>query len=164
LIISGAITTVSTIIGVRLRMPQPEQLNLDPLRPYEEPQIALDIQPRSGPIVISIEYQIDPDDVIDFLAAMAERRRIRRRDGARHWTLLRDLADPRLWVERYQTPTWHDYLRHTTRITHADASIPERVLNLHRGPLPPRVHRMIERQTGSLPPVPAPQLTEIETS
>ncbi len=51
----------------------------------------------------------------EFLDAMTERRRIRRRDGARHWTLLRDLEDPRLWIESYQFPTWVEYVRHNQR-------------------------------------------------
>jgi len=82
---------------------------------------------------------------------MAERRRIRRRDGARHWTLLRDLGDPELWIERYHTPTWIDYVRHNHRRTQEDAGVTDLIQALHRGTEPPRVHRMIERQTGSLP-------------
>ena len=58
---------------------------------WTEPKVAVDIQPRSGPVVITIEYLIRQEDQIEFLAVMSERRRIRRRDGARHWTLLRDL-------------------------------------------------------------------------
>ena len=65
---------------------------------------------------------------------MAERRRIRRRDGARNWRLLRDLADPQLWIERYETPTWLDYIRLNNRLTQDDATIPERLRALHRGP------------------------------
>lgn len=34
---------------------------------------------------------------------------MRRRDGARNWLLLRDLAAPRLWIERYGSSTWLDY-------------------------------------------------------
>ena len=74
-------------------------------------------------------------------------RRIRRRDGARHWTLLRDLADPRVWIERYHTPTWVDYVRHNQRITEADRTITDHVRALHRGDERPRIHRMIERPT-----------------
>ena len=56
--------------------------------------MALDLEPRSGPIVIEITYTIEPGDMPAFLAVMAERERMRRRDGARHWTLLRDLEHP----------------------------------------------------------------------
>ena len=101
--------------------------------------------------VITIEYVIDERDIDEFLAAMADRRRIRRRDGARHWTLMRDLADPRLWIERYHTPTWVDYVRHNQRMTQADIAVSDHVLALHRGKEPPRVHRLIERPTRPAP-------------
>jgi MFS family permease len=157
LLASVLVHAAGILIGFYLTLPDHTIQNLDPLRRWTEPEVAIDIKPRSGPVVITIEYIIRQEDVREFLAAMAERRRVRRRDGARHWTLLRDLADPELWVERYHTPTWLDYVRHNQRITQADAEIGERVRALHRGTTPPRVHRMIERQTGSLPaPFPSP--------
>src|SRR5690606_38575004 len=111
-----------------------------------EPAVALEIQPRSGPIVVTVEYRIRERDVLEFLTLIAERRRIRRRDGARRWQLLRDLAEPELWIERFQAPTWLDYVRQSQRATQGDASVVERLRALHIGPEPPRVRRMIERQ------------------
>lgn len=140
------------IAGFWISLPQTGGLNLD-LRDWREPETAVQIEPRSGPVVVTIEYRIAQADIVEFLTAMAERRRIRRRDGARHWTLLRDLGDPELWVERYHTPTWLDYVRHNQRRTQTDAINSERLLALHIGPAKPVVHRMIERQTGSLPPM-----------
>jgi hypothetical protein len=96
--------------------------------------------------VITIEYRIREEDVREFLALMVERRRIRRRDGARHWHLLRDLAKPELWTERYDTPTWLDYVRQAQRMTQADARIVDRLSELHREAEPPQVRRRIERQ------------------
>lgn len=134
-------------IGLLLPLPQQQVLNLDPLNRFREPHLALDLKPRSGPIAIMIEYVIREEDVPEFLAIMAERRRIRRRDGARNWTLARDLENPSIWIEHYHTPTWIEYVRHNGRITHADAVIGERVRALHSGDEPPRVRRMIERPT-----------------
>lgn len=148
--ITSLVQLVVALLAIRLPLPQVEALNLDPLSRWTEPDIAVAIQPRSGPIVITIEYRIAPSDIAKFLAEMAERRRIRIRDGARHWTLLRDLGDADLWIERYHVATWVDYVRHNQRRTHADAVNSERILALHRGPDTPRVHRMIERQTGAL--------------
>jgi len=85
-------------------LPPLTALNLDPLSRWREPQIAVDIEPRSGPIIVTVEYMIRDEDVFEFLGAMSERRRIRKRDGARQWTLLRDLVDPELWIERYEAP------------------------------------------------------------
>ena len=118
---------VGILIGFFLSLPDHKLQNLDPLSRWTEPKVTIDIKPRSGPVVITIEYVIRQEDVRAFLAVMSERRRVRRRDGARHWTLLRDLADPELWVERYHTPTWLDYIRHNQRITQADAEIGERI-------------------------------------
>jgi len=149
LCVSAGVLGACALAGWKLPLPAADDLNLDPLSRWTEPQIAVAIEPRSGPVVIEIEYVIDETDIPAFLAAMAERRRIRRRDGARHWTLARDLGDPRLWIERYHTATWTDYVRHNQRITHDDAEITEAIRRLHRGERP-RVHRMIERSTSAV--------------
>ncbi|MEZ2329415.1 MFS transporter [Mesorhizobium sp. RCC_202] len=134
-------------IGLVLPLPRQTVLNLDPLNRFKEPMLALDLKPRSGPIAIMIEYIIREEDVTEFLATMAERGRIRRRDGARNWTLARDLENPGIWIEHYHTPTWVEYIRHNRRATHADAVVGERIRALHSGEDPPRVRRMIERPT-----------------
>ncbi|TGQ52838.1 MFS transporter [Mesorhizobium sp. M1C.F.Ca.ET.193.01.1.1] len=134
-------------IGFFLPLPQQTALNLDPLNRFKEPMLALDLKPRSGPIAIMIEYVIREEDVAEFLATMAERGRIRRRDGARNWTLARDLENPGIWIEHYHTPTWVEYIRHNRRATHADAVVGERIRALHSSQDPPRVRRMIERPT-----------------
>lgn len=144
---AGAAQFLCALIGLRAPLSSTSGLNLDLIGSWTEPDLAVSIQPRSGPIVITIEYLIDEVDIDEFLAAMVDRRRIRRRDGARHWTLLRDLSDPRLWIERYHTATWLDYVRHNQRITEADRDITDHVRALHRGPERPRVRRMIERPT-----------------
>jgi hypothetical protein len=148
LLIAAGVLVAGATLGLRLPLPELKTLNLDPLNRWTEPNIVVDILPRSGPIVITIEYAIREADVVAFLAVMEERRRIRRRDGARHWTLLRDLEHPEIWTERYHNPTWLDYVRHNQRITQADAAVGERLRELHQGPDRPRVRRMIERQTG----------------
>lgn len=153
LLAASAVTAACAALGRWLPLAQTEDLNLDLLRLWKEPSTALPVEPRTGPVVITIEYVIHTEDIVDFLEAMSEWRRVRRRDGARNWRLLRDLADPELWIERYETPTWLDYVRHNSRMTQHDAIIPERLRALHRGPEPPRVRRMIERQS-------APPLTE----
>jgi hypothetical protein len=131
-------------------MPAFASLNLDPLNRFTEPALSLDITPRSGPIVIQVDYEIGDDDLAEFMELMGERRRIRIRDGARNWALMRDLENPSLWTETYHTPTWVEYIRHNQRRTQADAENTDRLRALHRGEGPLHVHRMIERQ--AIPP------------
>lgn len=144
----------SGAVGLRLPLPDRTEMNLDPLNRFVEPSLALDLKPRSGPIHVEVEYLIRDPDLPAFLEAMADRQRIRLRDGARHWTLQRDLEDPEIWLESYQTPTWVDYVRHNLRRTQADLASFDRILALHRGPERPRVRRRIVRQarwTGAEP-------------
>ncbi len=147
----------SGAIGLWLPLPDRATLDLDPLGRWVEPKVELDLKPRSGPIAIAVEYRIDPGDVPAFLEVMAERHRIRARDGARHWTLMRDLEDITLWLESYQTPTWVDYVRHNLRRTKADADVSDRLFALHRGDGTPRVTRRIVRQVWWDPLATAPK-------
>lgn len=147
--------------GLRSPLAQSEQLDLDPLRQWQAPETAVPVDMRTGPVVITIEYLIRQEDQLRFLAAMSERHRIRRRDGALNWRLLRDLADPELWIERYETPTWLDYVRLNNRMTRHDAVVPESLRALHRGPTPPRVRRMIERSATALSPHPTTGAHEV---
>lgn len=151
LFIAAAVLAICAVLGLRVPLAEARDLNLDPLRAWQAPETAVPVEPRTGPVVITIEYEIREEDMLEFLTAMSERRRIRRRDGAMNWMLLRDLGNPRLWVERYTTPTWLEYIRHNNRITQDDAAIPQRLRDLHQGPGHPVVRRMIERQTGALP-------------
>jgi MFS family permease len=144
---AAAVQALSVPLGLFLPLPQGEALNLDPQNRWSEPDTAVPIEPRSGPVVVTIEYRILSQHIRDFLAVMNERRRIRVRDGARHWTLLRDLGDENLWIERYTVPTWLEYIRHNQRRTHADTANSDLIRALHQGPNLPQVHRMIERQT-----------------
>jgi MFS family permease len=161
LLVSVLVLLGCAALGFRFALPQTEDLKLNLWQRWKEPEISLPIEQRSGPVVITIEYRIEEDDVLEFLTAMSDRKRIRRRDGARHWSLLRDLSEPDLWIERYESPTWLDYVRQNQRMTEDDAAVGERIRQLHRGPDKPRVRRMIERQTSSPPAPPSPRVKDL---
>jgi predicted MFS family arabinose efflux permease len=148
---AALVLLICTAMGLQMPLAETDDLNMDPLRRWQAPETAVPVELRTGPVVITIEYVIREQDVLEFLTTMAERRRIRKRDGAMNWTLMRDLADPQLWVERFTLPTWLEYIRHNNRMTQDDATVPERLRELHQGPGLPVVRRMIERQTGALP-------------
>lgn len=160
LLAAAGVQMLSVVAGLRLPLRDIETANLAP-RGWEAPDTEVPVEARSGPVVVTIDYRIAPQDVVAFLNVMNERRRIRRRDGAHHWALLRDLNDPELWIERYHVSTWLDYIRHNQRRTEADRANSEALLALHRSSEPPRVHRMIERQTGSLPVMRLPTPREL---
>ncbi|WP_019219946.1 MFS transporter [Bartonella florencae] len=138
---------LGALAGIKFRIQEIPQIDLDPLDHFREPELLLDLKARSGPIMIMIDYQIHENDLEEFLKVMTRRRHIRLRDGARQWVLLRDLERPQYWTEAYHMPTWVDYLRHNHRRTKADAEVNKLLRHLNRAPNGIRVHRMIERQT-----------------
>ena len=149
LAIAAAVLVGGAVIGLWLRTPDLEALNLDPANRFREPALALDLRGRSGPIFVMVDYRIDQADTPEFLRLMAERRAIRRRDGARNWALLRDMERPERWSESYHIATWDEYVRHNLRRTTSDAAVTEALRALHRGEGDPTVHRMIERHSVS---------------
>lgn len=149
----GAATcqVIAILAGFVAPLPKLEALDLDPLGTWTEPETSIPVEPRSGPVFVTIAWHIRPERMDAFTTAMAERRRIRRRDGAQDWRLAQDLAHPDTWLEMYRTPTWADYVRHNHRRTKADADNAQALLELHEGHQAPVVTRVLEQQSvGSL--------------
>src|SRR4029453_19202466 len=76
-----------------------------------------------GPVLVTIEYTIDPARAEDFLRAVHAQHGLRRRDGAIAWGIYRDTEDPRRYVETFVAPSWLDHLRQHERVTAADREI-----------------------------------------
>lgn len=147
LVAAGIVLLIGAILGFFFSLPKEGSDNLTPWDRWQEPEIAMNIQPTSGPITVIVEFLIREEDTLEFLSVMHERRRVRVRDGAHNWSLTRDLQYPERWMMSYQLPTWIEYVRHHQRMTIADKPIADRLAALHQGDKPPIIHRMIERQT-----------------
>lgn len=147
LVSSAASVIMGALAGYKLPLPEFSRLNLDPLDQFIEPTLAVQLKPQTGPIMITIDFDIGENDIPAFLEAMTLRRRIRKRDGARRWSLLRDLEQPNIWTEKFYLATWVEYIRHNQRRTISDSDVSDTLDKLHQGTEPPRVRRMIERQT-----------------
>ncbi|MHA6722376.1 MFS transporter [Sphingomonas sp. RS2018] len=145
LLASAGVSVGCLVLGLRFPLATAQKLDLEPLGRWKEPTLALPIEGRSGPVVTTIEYRVAAENLAEFLHLMVERRRIRRRDGARHWSLLRDLTQPDTWIERYDTSTWTETVRHNERATKGDAAVGDRLRALTASTEHPRVRRMIAR-------------------
>ncbi|MDE2363609.1 MAG: MFS transporter [Hyphomicrobiales bacterium] len=150
LTLSSVGLVLSALLGIWMRIPQvsgPNELTSDWL---EDPEMRLQLTPRSGPIVVEIEYRVDPKRARLFYAVMQQIQHSRQRNGAYSWSIARDIADPELWTERYHCPTWLDYLRQRNRPTDSERTLHARAMEFHLGPEPVRIRRMLERPVGSV--------------
>jgi predicted MFS family arabinose efflux permease/quinol monooxygenase YgiN len=96
-----------------------------------------------GPVMITVQYGINPEKVNEFLRALSEMRRIRRRDGAIFWEVFRDIKDPSRIIESFMVESWEEHLRQHERITKADVEIEQKVRAFHTLPEPPVVSHLI---------------------
>jgi MFS family permease len=107
------------------------------------PTVVIELDPDEGPVMVSIDYEIDPAETDDFVRAIHELRAIRLRDGAVRWGLFHDSADESHYVETFLVESWAEYLRQRERMTMTDRDVRDRVYKYQRGAIPPPVSRMI---------------------
>ena len=150
LLTGGVAMLAMSLLGLWLRMPSAEAAAEDAHDEPGEPQVALALTPRSGPIIVEIDYRVDPGKAREFYQMSLDVQRVRQRNGGYGWSISRDVADVELWTERFHCPTWHDYLRQRIRATEAERELQAHLIDFHQGPEPVRVRRMLERPFGSV--------------
>ncbi|MFO1268383.1 MAG: MFS transporter [Rubrivivax sp.] len=121
-------------------------------RPLPEPQVP--VAPDDGPVMVTIEYQVDPARATEFAEVMQRTRRARLRQGALSWGLFRDVAEPGRYIEYFVDETWIEHLRRLERFTAFDAELRELRLSFHTGSEPPLVRRYVG--DAHMPPAEAP--------
>lgn len=125
--------------------------DLTPARVWTPPVAAGNVAPDAGPVLVTVEYRIDPVRAGDFRAVMQKSRRSRLQHGALAWELFRDSTDPARYIEYFIDETWVDHLRRFDRVTAADVALRQERNSFHLGDQPPKVQRCIaeslDRQT-----------------
>jgi quinol monooxygenase YgiN len=117
--------------------------DLTPARILQEPVPAFPVEHRMGPVMVTVEYQIEPARADEFAAVMRESRANRLQKGALSWGLFHDVSHPGRYVEYYLDESWADHLRRFDRFTAGDAELRERRYAFHVGAEPPKVSRYI---------------------
>lgn len=149
LIADGIALLCSPLLGLLLPIARPITPDDRSIQP-EDLDVRLALTDRSGPIVVTVEYRISPNDARAFYRHLQTISLGRKRNGAYGWSLARDVADPEIWIERFHCPTWLDYLRLRSRMTKTERDDIERGEGLHKGPGPVFVRHMLERPFGSV--------------
>ena len=141
--ISAAGMIVGLALTWKVHLRSGEGLNLAPSRQWPAPIVHHDPEPDRGPVLVTVEYQIDPQRTREFAAAMREVRRIRLRDGAFQWGLFNDSAAPDRYTEMFLVGSWAEHLRQHERATVADQDIVESARRFHTGDGRPVVRHLI---------------------
>jgi len=100
-----------------------------------------------GPVLVNLEFRIDPARAVEFERAMHALEPIRRRDGAVMWSVFTDMAEPSRYLETYMVETWGEHVRQHYRLTASDSDAWKRVRSFHVGPEPLLISHLIAPPT-----------------
>jgi MFS family permease len=127
------------------RLPKAEAADLSPSLHWLAPVVSTEPEAERGPVLVTVEYHIDPAKAREFARAACELRPIRQRDGAVNWGLFQDLADPSRWIETFVLETWAEHLRQHERVTVEDRHVEDAVRAFQVGRETPLVnHHIVE--------------------
>lgn len=111
--------------------------------PWLAPVVVSEPAPDEGPVLVVVEYQIDPSRAEEFARAMHDFERIRRRTGAMSWGLFHDVAESGRYVETFTIESWIEHLWQHERPTLEDRAIQERILAFQLNGTVPKVSHFI---------------------
>lgn len=143
LLVAGVSCAATAAFSLLWRLPTAPG-DISPWDHWRLPMIVrdLEISLEDGPVLVTIEYLVDPHSIKAFVHAMREYEDVRRRDGASRWGLYRDTEVPGKYVETFVVTSWAEHLRQHARVTQADRKLEERVASLVLGE--PTVKHLID--------------------
>ena len=140
---AGVCLFVSAAATARLRLGSAEQTEVSAAPSWPEPTMAMDIPPEHGPVLVAVEYEIDPARREEFIQLMRGMKMIRRRDGAMRWGLYQDVSAPGRMRESFLVESWAEHLRQHERMTAADREVQRQALSFHVGEGAPEVKHWV---------------------
>ena len=119
---AGIGMAVAVVLTWRFKLGEHEILDFTPTMDWPLPVLAE--PPESDvPVMVTISYHIRPDKRAEFVAAMQDVRRMRRRNGAYFWQLFHDSENPTRFIECFMDESWVEHLRQHERASVADREI-----------------------------------------
>lgn len=117
------------------------QHDLSPSMHWPEPHLLIEPEFQEGPVMVMLEYDVEPEQAPAFLKALNSMGHLRRRDGAFFWSVFYDPSIVGRFVETFSTENWVEHLRQHGRGTKADLQVEDRVRAFQvKGKQPKVVH------------------------
>ena len=144
---AGAIVAIP--LTWRWKLQTGTAIDLTPSMHWPTPVIALEVEPDRGPVLVTVEYRIDPHNREAFLRALEKLAHERRRDGAYAWGVFEDAGDEGRFLETFLVESWLEHLRQHERVTNADRILQTAVHRYHLEGTPKVTHFIAAEPTGS---------------
>lgn len=144
------VAALALFIGVATMLRWPlnvvEKLDLTPALGWPEPKLVVTPRPEDGPVLVTVEYQVAPENAAAFVRAMQRVGRMRRRTGAYSWGLYNDPSNPDRYMETFLTRTWAEHVRQHTRPTMTDQRIQDEAYAFQKPSTTPLISHFVATQ------------------
>jgi predicted MFS family arabinose efflux permease len=134
LYLAAAGAAIGMALTARWRLQTAAALDLTPSMHWRTPVFVHPIEDDEGPILLTVEYQIDPKDIRPFLKLMHEIGLERKRDGAYAWGVFEDTQVSGRIIETFLIQSLLELKHLRTRVTKADRIIEEQAGAFLKGP------------------------------
>jgi hypothetical protein len=124
----------------RWKLQTGDELDLTPSMHWPTPVTLHALDDDRGPVLVTVEYRIDPRNREGFLIALDNLGRERCRDGAYRWGVFEDTAEEGRFLETFLLDSWLTHLRQHERITNADRILQDAVRRYHASGTPKVSH------------------------
>jgi predicted MFS family arabinose efflux permease len=138
--LAAAGVLAATPLTWRWKLQSDAGVDLTPSMHWPAPITSYPIQHDRGPVLVTVEYRIRPQDRQEFLQVLEQLGHERRRDGAYRWGVFEDAADEGRIAETFLVASWTEHLRQHERVTNADRLVQECVDRFHLGEAPKVTH------------------------
>jgi len=146
LTIAAGLGAVGAILTWPLSLEKITRRDPTPAKPLPMPNVTIPTEHDQGPVLVKIDYLIDPEQAEDFLDAMQAVRKVRLRNGSSAWGVFQDTTDEQKFIEIFVDESWVDHLRQHHRITQEDRRAMDNALAFHRDDRPPVVAHFLSHK------------------
>ncbi|SFS20070.1 Predicted arabinose efflux permease, MFS family [Dyella sp. OK004] len=134
---------LSSIATVRVSLKGKTPGDLVPSAHWPLPIPSEEIAQDRGPVLITVAYSVRPECRAEFLKALHELGRTRRRDGAIFWGIFQNIEQSEDFIESFVVPSWLEHLRQHERVSHDDQRLQLVIAALMSEGQVPAVHHYV---------------------
>lgn len=144
LTLAAGLIAVGVLVTRRYPLRMGQEAEVTPSAHWHEPRLHYRPSAQDGPVAVQIDYRVAVEYQDEFCRNLHRLGQTRKRDGASHWLLYRDLDDPEHLSERFIVASWGEHLRQRKRGTLADLQQEEQLRQFLRpGTTPVASHYLL---------------------
>lgn len=117
LILAASGLILGLVMTFRFKLHQGAELDLTPSAHWPAPWVQSVVDMDRGPVRVTIDYQVDPAWISEFLVLVRKLGHQRLREGAFEWEILEDVGAEGRYCETFLQESWVEHLRTHERTT-----------------------------------------------